>query len=54
MRSPCCVCVRRMKSGIMEPEETVVSRQRLGKHVLAANNTHGTTEELLDAVFSMR
>jgi sRNA-binding carbon storage regulator CsrA len=48
-----CVCVQRMKIGIVGPKETAVSRQRLGKHVPAAN-THGTTEELFDAVFSMR
>jgi hypothetical protein len=29
------------------------SRQRLGKHVPAATNTHATTEELLYALFSM-
>jgi hypothetical protein len=31
----------------------IVARQRLCKHVPAATNTH-TTEELLDASFSMR
>jgi hypothetical protein len=30
-----------------------VARQRLGKNVAAATNTHSTTEELLDASFSM-
>jgi hypothetical protein len=51
-----CVFVspQRMKAGIVETEGTAVSRQRLGKHVPAANNTHVTTEQLLDAVFSMR
>jgi hypothetical protein len=44
MKSPCrlCACVTR-----------TFDRQRLGKHVPAAMNTHATTE-LLDAVFSMR
>jgi hypothetical protein len=39
---------------IVEPEETAVAMQRLGKHVPAATNTHATTQELLDSVFSMR
>jgi hypothetical protein len=30
-----------------------VARQRLSKHVSAATNTCTTTEELLDAVFSV-
>jgi hypothetical protein len=37
----------------MDPEETAVARQRLGKHVSFAMNTHATIEELLKAVFSM-
>jgi hypothetical protein len=32
----------------------IVVRQLLGKHVPAGRNTHATTEELLDAVLSMR
>jgi hypothetical protein len=40
MRSPCCVCVPR-----------IVARQRLGKHVPMATNTHATIEELSDEVF---
>jgi hypothetical protein len=32
----------------------IVVRQRLGKNVPAATNTHATREELLDASFSMR
>jgi hypothetical protein len=32
----------------------VVARQRLGKNVTAATNTHATIEELLDASFYMR
>jgi hypothetical protein len=44
MRSPCCLCacVSRVN----------VARQRLGKHVPDATNTH-VIEELLDAVFSV-
>jgi hypothetical protein len=38
---PSCVCLN-------------VARQRLGKNVFAATNTCTTTEELLDASFSMR
>jgi hypothetical protein len=37
----------------VEPEESAVARQRLGKHVPAAKNTYATIEELLDAVFSV-
>jgi hypothetical protein len=32
----------------------IVTRQRLGKHVPAAINTHAKIEELLDTSFSMR
>jgi hypothetical protein len=32
----------------------IVARQRLGKNVIAATNTHETIEELFDAPFSMR
>jgi hypothetical protein len=32
----------------------IVARQRLGKNVTAAINTHATIEELLDTSFSMR
>jgi hypothetical protein len=42
------------QAGIVEPEETVVASQRLGKHVPAAENTHAETEKLLEAVFSVR
>jgi hypothetical protein len=34
-----CNVTRRLKAGIVEPEETVVAVQRLGKLVLAAMNT---------------
>jgi hypothetical protein len=43
-----------LKAGIVEPEETAVTRRRLGKHIPAATNTHAVIEELLDAVFCMR
>jgi hypothetical protein len=32
----------------------IVARQRLGKNITAATNTHATIEELLDASFSLR
>jgi hypothetical protein len=38
----------------MEPKETTVARKRLGKRASAATDTHATTEELLETVFSMR
>jgi hypothetical protein len=47
-------CVSRsehLKAGIVEPEVSDVTRQRLGKHISAETNTHATMEELLDAVF---
>jgi hypothetical protein len=31
-----------------------IARQRIGKNVTVATNTHATIEELLDASFSMR
>jgi hypothetical protein len=37
----------------MEPEETPVARERLGKHDSAATDTHATIE-LLEEVSSMR
>jgi hypothetical protein len=40
------------KAGIVELEETVVARVRLGKHVAAVTNIRAT--KLWDAVFSMR
>jgi hypothetical protein len=48
-----CLCLPPQQAGIVEPEETAVARQRLGKYVFAATNTQATTEELLDAVISM-
>jgi hypothetical protein len=43
-----------MTAGTVELEEKSVIRQWLGKQVPVAMNTHATTEELLDALFSMR
>jgi hypothetical protein len=37
----------------VDPEEMAVARQRLGKHVSAAVDTHATIE-VLETVFSMR
>jgi hypothetical protein len=45
MRSPCCLYVYL---------PLIVARQRLGKHFPAATNTYATTEELLEASFSIR
>jgi hypothetical protein len=41
--SPVSICV-----------SPIVARQRLGKDVTAATNTHATIEEMLDASFSTR
>jgi hypothetical protein len=38
----------------VEPEKMAVAGQQLGKHIPTAMNTHATTEELLDMVFSMQ
>jgi hypothetical protein len=43
-----------LQGRIVEPKGTVVARQRRDKHVSAATNTHATTEELLEAMFSMQ
>jgi hypothetical protein len=37
-----------------DSETTFVSRQRLGKHLPAATDTHATIEVLLEMVFSIR
>jgi hypothetical protein len=47
MRTPSCMSVLpplRLKSGIVEPEETAVAWQRFGRHVPAVTNTHARTE----------
>jgi alkylhydroperoxidase/carboxymuconolactone decarboxylase family protein YurZ len=43
-----------MTPEIVESEERAVARERLSKHISAATNTNATTEELLEALFSMR
>jgi hypothetical protein len=43
-----------MKAGIAVPEKTSIDRQRHDKHISAVKNNHATTEELLEAVFSMQ
>jgi hypothetical protein len=48
------VCVVCAPLTIVEYEETVVVTQRLGEHVPAATNAHGTVVDLLDAVFYVR
>jgi hypothetical protein len=35
----------RPKAGIVKPEETCIARQRLGKHIPVATNTHAPIEE---------
>jgi hypothetical protein len=37
----------------VEPEETSIARQRLGKQVSAATDTQATIEELLGTIFSL-
>jgi hypothetical protein len=39
------------KAGIVECVVEAISRQRHGKHMFAATDTHATIEELLGAVF---
>jgi hypothetical protein len=36
----------RLKAGIVEPEQTSITTQRLVKHIPAATNTQATIEEL--------
>jgi hypothetical protein len=38
----------------VEPEETFITRQRLGKHVPAGTNTQATIKVLLETMFSIR
>jgi hypothetical protein len=38
----------------VEPEETSIDRQRLGKQVSAATDTQATIEEFLKTMFSIR
>jgi hypothetical protein len=43
-----------MKAGIMEPEDTSIARQRLGKQISVAMDMQATIEELLVTMFSVR
>jgi hypothetical protein len=59
MRSPCCLYVfipfpERLKAWIVEPEETVVARQQLGKIFPAETNTQVIIEVPLDAMISVQ
>lgn len=38
----------------MEPEETSIARQRLGKQISAGTDTQATIEELFGTMFSIR
>jgi hypothetical protein len=38
----------------MEPEDTIIRKQRLGKQVSAATDTQATIEELLGTMFYIR
>jgi hypothetical protein len=59
-----CVVADLLKTRTVEPEKqpllangseaTFVSRQRLGKHIPAATDTHATIEVLLETVFFTR
>jgi hypothetical protein len=42
------------EAGGVQPEETVVASQRLGKHVPAATNIYATIQEMSDPVFSVQ
>jgi hypothetical protein len=44
----------RLNAGIVEPEETSIATQRLGKQVFAARDAQPTIEELLGTMFSIR
>jgi hypothetical protein len=41
------IMTRHLRAEIMEPNQTSNARQRLGKHIPAATNTHATTEQPL-------
>jgi hypothetical protein len=69
MKSHCCLCVsvyrpivarqRLVKNPLFVARQQlgknvpIVARQRLGRNVAAVTDTRATTEELLDASFSM-
>jgi hypothetical protein len=48
------LCMHIQKARSSEPEETAVARERLGKHVPAAMDTHAAIEKSLETVFSVR
>jgi hypothetical protein len=54
MRPRYCLCDCPQQAGIVKPGDTAIARQRLGKQVPAARNTHATIKEVLDTVFSMQ
>jgi hypothetical protein len=54
MRSPCCLRVPPTPESWDRGEKKTIVRQRLSKYVLIATTTHATTEEMLDAMISMR
>jgi hypothetical protein len=43
-----------MKAEMADPENTSIARQRHGNTFFVVMNNHATTEEFLQAVFSMR
>jgi hypothetical protein len=45
---------RRLKAGIVEPEEKSIAKQRLGKQVSTSTDTQATIEKLLGTVFPIR
>jgi hypothetical protein len=55
MISRCCLCIpRNVDRQRLGKNPLIVARQQLGRNVTAVTNTHATTEELLEASFSMR
>jgi hypothetical protein len=43
-----------LKAGIVEPEEKIIARQWLGKHVPMVTNMQATIEVLLETIFSIQ
>jgi hypothetical protein len=50
---PLYIVAWRLKAGIVEPEETSFTKQRLGKYFPPVTNTQATIEEFLESVFSV-
>jgi hypothetical protein len=46
-------CDLKPESGIIDPEKTLIARQRLGEHVSAETTALTTTDKMLEVVFSM-